>query len=109
MRQVGGLRAVALAQVQIHPEGEVRLALPALWFIFGKGHSWTFVVAVQAEDELALLHCSLSTRCYCENVDNQMEEQSQKTWSTALELVDLLGCSSSIMLDAGNTVRNKQI
>lgn len=93
MSQVGGLRAVALAQVQIHPEGEVRLALPALWFIFGKSHNGTFIMAVQAENELALLHCSLSTSCYCENVANQMEQQSQKTWSMALELVDLLGCS----------------
>lgn len=56
MRQEGGLGAVALAQVQIHPQAEVRLALPALWFVFGEGHGGTFTVAVQAEDELALLH-----------------------------------------------------
>lgn len=54
MRQEGGLGAVA--QVQIYPKGEVRLALPARWFVFRKGHNGAFIVAVQAEDELALLH-----------------------------------------------------
>lgn len=87
MRQEGGLGAVALAQVQIHPQAEVRLAVPASWFVFGEGHGGTFIGAVQAEDELALLHAAPSARSYCENVVNQTEPL--KTRSTALAVVDL--------------------
>lgn len=54
--QEGGLGAMALAQVQINPQSEVRQALSGLWFVFGEGHGGTLIVAVQAEDELALFH-----------------------------------------------------
>lgn len=56
MRQEDGLGALALAEVQINPQIGLRSTSPGLLFVFGKGHRRTLLMAVKAEDQLALLH-----------------------------------------------------
>lgn len=82
MRQEGGLGAVPLAQVQVDPQTGVMPALSGLWFVFGEGHGGTLIMAVQAEDELALLHAGRQPRAMVRTPSTKRSSRPPKhgTW-----------------------------